>query len=49
MSKEAVVLPLQKCVHDHSQEQMLYISHVTAILLMDVIDIIAIMYIIDII
>ncbi len=44
--EEAVVLPLQKCVCDHRQEQMPYISYVTAILLMDVIDIIAIMNII---
>jgi purine nucleoside phosphorylase len=42
VSGEAVVLPLQKCVHDHRQEQMPYISYVTAMLLMDVNNIIAI-------
>ena len=34
LSEGAVVLPLQKCVHDHCLEQLPYISHVTAILLM---------------
>ena len=34
VSEEAVVLPLQKCVRDHRQEQLPYIIYVTAILLM---------------
>ena len=34
VSEEPVVLPLQKCVRDHRQEQLPYINYVTAILLM---------------
>ena len=34
MSEEAVVLPLQKFVRDHHQEQLPYIDYVTAILLL---------------
>jgi hypothetical protein len=37
VSEEAVALPLQKCVQDHRQEQLPYISELKAISLVEII------------